>query len=52
MAGRGRKFKFHGAFKKKSDAKRKESSVGGFIRKTLFCKKKKCRTRFLVLTER
>ncbi len=27
MAGRGRKFKFHGAFGKKADAKRKERKV-------------------------
>lgn len=32
MAGKGKKVKFHGAFASKEDAKRKEKSVGGFIR--------------------
>lgn len=29
MAGRGRSFTFHGAFKKKADAVRKEKSIAG-----------------------
>ena len=33
MAGSGRKFKFHGAFKKKSAAKRKEATCSCFIRR-------------------
>jgi hypothetical protein len=52
MAGKGRKFSFHGAFKRKADAKRREKSIGGFIHATLFCKKKKCHRRFLVLKPR
>lgn len=32
MAGKGRRFVFHGAFKSKADAKRKERAVGGFVR--------------------
>lgn len=52
MAGRGKKFTFHGAFKSKAAAKRKEKSIGGFIRRTKFCRKKKCRMRFLVLKAR
>ena len=50
--GIGKKFTFHGAYKKKSAAVRKEKSIGGFIRKTLFCRKKHCHTRFLVLKEK
>lgn len=48
MAGKGRRFKFHGAFGKKSDAKRKERSTGGFIRKASI----KGKARWLVLTGR
>jgi hypothetical protein len=32
MAGKGKKFDFHGSFTKKEDAVRKEREVGGFIR--------------------
>jgi hypothetical protein len=42
------KFKFHGAFGKKADAKRKEKSVGGFIRLT----KIRGSTRYVVMTKR
>lgn len=31
MAGKGRNFTFHGAFKTKRSAVKKERSVGGFI---------------------
>jgi len=48
MAGKGRKFKFHGAFKSKADAVRKERAVGGFIREF----KVKGQTRYTVMTER
>jgi hypothetical protein len=33
MSGIGKRFRFHGRFKTKADAKRKEKSVYGFIRK-------------------
>jgi hypothetical protein len=32
MAGHGKKFDFHGAFKSKEEAMRKEAEVHGFIR--------------------
>ena len=33
MAGKGKKFTFHGAFSRKSDAVREERKVGGFIKR-------------------
>jgi hypothetical protein len=48
MAGRGRKFKFHGAFKSKARAVRKERSVHGFIERH----KIKGHTRYIVMTRR
>jgi len=45
MAGRGKRFTFHGAFVTKAKARRKEKSVGGFIRRT----KIKGSVRYLVL---
>lgn len=36
MAGRGRRFTFHGSFKSKSKAVAKEQTIGGFIRKVCF----------------
>jgi len=33
MAGQGRKFTFHGAYKEKEDAVREEKKVHGFIRR-------------------
>ena len=45
MAGKGRQFTFHGAFGTKAGAKRKERSVGGFIKRTKIRRK----TRWLVL---
>jgi hypothetical protein len=32
MAGKGKKFEFHGSFKRKDAAVRREKAVGGFIR--------------------
>ena len=52
MAGRGKKVTFHGAFKHKRDAVKKEKSIGGFIRATLFCRQRKCSKRYLVMKER
>jgi len=48
VAGKGRKFKFHGAFSSKRDAKRKERQTGGFIRRV----KIRGSTRFVVMTQR
>lgn len=48
MAGRGRKFTFHGAFKSKKKAVRKEHAVGGFIRK----KRIRGHTRYVVMRGR
>ena len=48
MAKRGRRVTFHGAFGSKTKAKRKEHSVGGYIRRA----KIKGRMRYLVLTRR
>lgn len=48
MAGRGRKFHFHGAFTSKADAIRTEHRVHGFIRPTTI----QGHRRFLVLTRR
>lgn len=48
MAGKGRKFKFHGAFASKSDAMRKKSRVRGFIRKVSI----KGHRRYVVMTRR
>lgn len=54
MAGQGRLFKFHGMYKKKSRARAKEKTVGGFIRAIRKCNRKtrKCHRRYLVLTRR
>lgn len=46
MSKRGRKVVFHGAFAHKSDAKRKERKVGGFIRP----KRIKGHLRYVVMT--
>lgn len=35
MAGRGRRFTFHGAYTRKTQARRKEHSVRGFIRRAI-----------------
>ena len=48
MAGRGKKFNFHGAFLKKEDAQAKEKEVGGFIRERMVDGQR----RYFVLTER
>lgn len=48
MAGRGKKFDFHGAFWSKEEAVRKEQEVQGFIRE----RKIGGRTRYYVLTAR
>jgi hypothetical protein len=48
MAGKGRKFVFHGSFKKKREAVKEERKVGGFILK----RKIENHLRYLVLTER
>jgi len=48
VAGRGRKVKFHGAFGSKAAARRKERSVGGYIRAAMI----KGHRRYLVLTRR
>lgn len=48
MAGKGKRFNFHGAFKRKEDAKRKEKQVGGFI-KTI---KVRGHTRYSVMTRK
>lgn len=54
MAGKGRRFNFHGMYKAKADARRKEKTVGGFIRAIRKCSRKtrKCHRRYLVLTRR
>ena len=52
MAGKGRKFSFHGAFKKKADARRKESAIGGFIRRMTICRKNICSKRYVVMKKR
>ena len=46
MAGKGKLFKFHGAFKSKRAAVRKEGLVHGFIRKVSI----KGHRRYVVLT--
>lgn len=46
MAGKGKRFDFHGAFAKKEDAVRKEKEVGGFIRE----RKINGHVRYFVLT--
>jgi len=46
MAGKGKKFKFHGSFAKKADAKKKEKEVHGFIKPT----KIKGKRRYTVMT--
>jgi hypothetical protein len=48
MAGHGKKFDFHGAFKSKAEAMAKEKEVGGFIRERVVHGEK----RYFVLTER
>lgn len=49
MAGKGRRYRFHGAFRTKAHARRKERARSG-----AFIKRVKIRhhTRYLVLTER
>lgn len=48
MAGRGRKVKFHGAFKSKERAQQKERQVGGFIREITV----RGQRRYVVMTRR
>lgn len=48
MAKTGRRFRFHGAFSLKKDAKKKERSVGGFIRRI----RVRGSTRYAVLTRK
>lgn len=48
MAGKGKKFDFHGSFASKSDAMVKEKEVSGFIRE----RKVGGKIRYFVLTER
>jgi hypothetical protein len=48
MAGRGRTVTFHGAFKSKVRAKRKERRVHGYIRRARI----KGHTRYLVLKDK
>lgn len=49
MAGVGRKVRFHGAFKTKAKAKRKEAKLkNGFIRRI----RVRGRTRFVVMSRR
>jgi hypothetical protein len=49
MAGKGRRFVFHGSFTSKSKAQRKERAAGGrFIRAATV----KGRRRYLVMSER
>lgn len=45
MAGKGKRFTFHGAYGKKADAKRKERAVGGFIERKVI----KGHLRFVVM---
>jgi hypothetical protein len=46
MAGHGKKFDFHGAFKSKAEAVAKEKEVDGFIRERIIRGEK----RYFVLT--
>jgi hypothetical protein len=46
MAGKGKKFDFHGSFKSKDAAVAKEKEVGGFIRE----RRINGETRYFVLT--
>jgi hypothetical protein len=46
MAGKGKRFNFHGSFNKKADAVAKEKEVSGFIRE----KKVGGHVRYFVLT--
>lgn len=48
MAGKGKKFDFHGSFADKSAAVEKEREVGGFIRE----RRVKGKLRYMVMTER
>ncbi len=48
MSGRGRKFKFHGAFGTKKKARAKERKVGGFIRRVKIRRK----VRYVVMTQK
>lgn len=48
MAKRGKRVTFHGAFKSKADAVRKERSVGGFIQPRNI----RGHRRYVVMTER
>jgi hypothetical protein len=48
MAGHGKKFDFHGSFKSKEEAVRKEQEVHGFIRERMIDGE----MRYFVLTER
>jgi hypothetical protein len=52
MAFTGKKFKFFGLFKSKAKARKREKQVGGFIIKRRVCRKKKCRTGYLVAKKR
>jgi hypothetical protein len=52
MAGKGTKFKFHGAFKKKEDAIRKESTCDCFIRRTKMKHGRRSFLRYLVLEKK
>lgn len=48
MAGKGKKFDFHGAYNSKEEAMAKEKQVSGFIRE----RKIDGKVRYFVLTER
>lgn len=48
MAGKGKKFDFHGAYKLKSAARIKEREVGGFIEERMIDGEK----RYVVLTRK
>ena len=49
MAGKGKRFNFHGSYSTKSEAVKKEAEVHGFIREH---KTPHGKTRYYVLTER
>lgn len=48
MAGKGKKFEFHGSYSRKADAVKKEQEVGGFIREHTIEGKR----RYFVLTKK
>lgn len=48
MAGKGRSFVFHGAFASKTNAKKKERKVRGFVKRI----RVRGQTRWVVLTRR